>query len=115
MTPPLSELRIGIFSPMGTGNLGDEATVAAVIQNIKQRFPAAQIYGICFNPADTQMRHNIPAFPARRGVRALPLVKSHEESKLKAPKANRLQDRIENRLKDLPLIYPFLKWLHNSW
>src|SRR5215475_12701181 len=102
MPPPFLVPTIGIFSPMGTGNLGDEATVAVVIQSIKQRFPEAKIYGICFNPADTQARHNIPAFPARRGVRALPLVKVREESKPKAPKRKRLQDRIKNSLKTLP-------------
>src|SRR5438876_3884240 len=96
MIPPLAVPRIGIFSPMGTGNLGDEATVAAVIQSIKRRFPAAQIYGICYNPADTQARHNIPAFPASRGVSALPLVKATEVSKPKVPKAKTLRDRLDN-------------------
>src|ERR1051325_3583257 len=31
--------RIGILSPCGTGNLGDEATVAVLIQEIARRYP----------------------------------------------------------------------------
>jgi polysaccharide pyruvyl transferase WcaK-like protein len=58
--------RIGIFGHVGNGNLGDEAIIAAVIQNINQRFPNAHIYGITTNPADTQDRHKIAAFPINR-------------------------------------------------
>jgi len=58
-----SPKRIAIFSPIGTGNLGDEATIAAVIQNIKRRHPEAQIYALCVHPHDTQTRHKVHALP----------------------------------------------------
>src|SRR5438445_5917266 len=59
--------RIGILGHVGTKNLGDEAIMAAVIQEIRERRPAAEIIGITFDPADTQERHAIPSFPLRRG------------------------------------------------
>src|SRR5882762_5728570 len=59
--------RIGILGHIGTKNLGDEAIMAAVIQEIRERYPAAEIIGITFDPVDTRERHSIPSFPLRRG------------------------------------------------
>lgn len=61
--------KIGILNHVGNGNLGDEATVAAVIQNIKRRFPTAEIYGFSINPDDTKERHCIPTYPLRSSHR----------------------------------------------
>ncbi|HXX62633.1 MAG TPA: polysaccharide pyruvyl transferase family protein [Bacteroidota bacterium] len=54
------------MGPFGFGNLGDAAIQDAVIQHIRKIAGDAQVYGISQNPADTQKRHGIPAFPLNR-------------------------------------------------
>ena len=58
--------KIGLLDHLGGGNLGDDATLAAVMQNIKTRWPDAQIFGFSMNPGDTQTRHGIPSYPIRK-------------------------------------------------
>ncbi len=62
--PPVK--KFAVFAHIGKGNLGDEATMAAVIQNVRLRHPGAEIRAFTLNPVDTQERHKIPAFPIRR-------------------------------------------------
>lgn len=62
-------LRIGLLGPFGGGNLGDAASIEAVIQNIRKYYPDALIYGFSENPDDTQARHGIPSFRIGRGWR----------------------------------------------
>ncbi|HEY7393156.1 MAG TPA: polysaccharide pyruvyl transferase family protein [Bryobacteraceae bacterium] len=50
---------------MGGGNLGDDATQSAVIQNIKARWPDVEIALFSMNPADTAPRHGVAAYPIR--------------------------------------------------
>jgi len=57
---------VGVFGHVGNRNLGDEAIIAAVIENIKERLPDADIYGFTLKPFDTSERHGITAFPIRR-------------------------------------------------
>jgi polysaccharide pyruvyl transferase WcaK-like protein len=64
---------IGVFSHGGTKNLGDEALLAAVVQNVRLRAPNSQIIGFTINPQDTQSRHGIPAYPIRQFSPALPV------------------------------------------
>ncbi len=65
--------RVGILGHVGNENLGDESIIAAVIQNIRDRWPDAEICGLTITPVDTQKRHRIPSFPIRLGsVAALP-------------------------------------------
>jgi len=52
-------MKIGLLDHMGYGNLGDAATQEALITNIKQRVPDANIVGFSLNPDDTRQRHNI--------------------------------------------------------
>jgi|WetSurMetagenome_2_1015567.scaffolds.fasta_scaffold30887_2 polysaccharide pyruvyl transferase WcaK-like protein len=68
--------KIGIFGYFGAWNLGDEAVVGVLIKNIRKRHPHAEIYGICLNPENTQLKHGIPAFPLRR----LPGKNAHSSS-----------------------------------
>jgi polysaccharide pyruvyl transferase WcaK-like protein len=63
-----SRKRIGILGHVGTRNLGDEAIMAAVIQQIRERCPDAEIIGYTTDPEDTHQRHGITAFPVRRGA-----------------------------------------------
>ncbi|MGH2607709.1 MAG: polysaccharide pyruvyl transferase family protein [Tepidiformaceae bacterium] len=51
---------------MGNQNLGDEALVRAVIENIRRRRPEAEVIAFTRRPSDTRDRHGIPAFPINR-------------------------------------------------
>jgi polysaccharide pyruvyl transferase WcaK-like protein len=58
--------KIALLHHTGGGNLGDDATLDAVISNIRQRRPAAQITILSMNPIDTQQRHSVMSLPIRR-------------------------------------------------
>ena len=58
--------QIGLLHHAGGGNLGDDATLDAVMCNIRSRWPDATICGFTMNPEDTQRRHGIPAYPIRQ-------------------------------------------------
>ncbi len=66
MSAAETDRKIGVFSHGGTKNLGDEALLAAVIQNVRLRVPGAKVIGFTINPDDTRARHGIPCFPIRR-------------------------------------------------
>ncbi len=66
MAPSESRRTIGVFSHGGTKNLGDEALLATVIQNVRARVPGADVVGFTINPDDTRERHGIAAFPIRQ-------------------------------------------------
>jgi polysaccharide pyruvyl transferase WcaK-like protein len=66
MSLPQGFKKIGILHHAGGSNLGDEASISAVIQNITRRWPGAALSGISMNPEDTRSRHKIPAYPMRR-------------------------------------------------
>ena len=48
----------------GAGNLGNECTLQAVIEQILRRWLDAQLLCFCANPQDVRTRHNIAAFPS---------------------------------------------------
>jgi polysaccharide pyruvyl transferase WcaK-like protein len=57
---------IGLLHHIGGGNLGDDATQAAVMLNIRRRWPHVALIGFSANPDDTKKRHGIPAYAIRR-------------------------------------------------
>jgi polysaccharide pyruvyl transferase WcaK-like protein len=61
-----SAARIALLHHTGGGNLGDDGTLQAVLQNIKNRWPDAEIIALSMNPDDTRKRHGIDAFPVRQ-------------------------------------------------
>jgi polysaccharide pyruvyl transferase WcaK-like protein len=60
--------KIGLLEHCGTGNLGDDATVEAVLQQIKARWPAASVVGLSLDPVDSEKRHGIPCVAIRQSV-----------------------------------------------
>ena len=56
--------RIGLYGNFGAGNLGNECTLQAVIEQTLRRRPDAQLLCFCTNPQDVRTRHNIAAFPS---------------------------------------------------
>src|SRR6516225_1718989 len=56
--------RIGFYGNFGAGNLCNECTLQAVIEQILHRRPDSQFLCFCTNPQDTRARHNIAALPS---------------------------------------------------
>jgi polysaccharide pyruvyl transferase WcaK-like protein len=54
--------RISFYGNFGAGNLGNECTLQAVIEQTLRRWPDAQLLCFCTNPRDVQTRHKIAAF-----------------------------------------------------
>ncbi len=105
--------KIGVFGHVGNENLGDEAIIAAVIQNIRLRCPEAQIYGFTIDPDDTKERHKINSFPIRwidklehrrRGI--LGNENSHRPSKL--------AQAVKAKLRSVPVAFVFLNAMRRS-
>src|SRR5713226_3941872 len=94
--------RIGLFGHVGTKNLGDEAILASVIQNIRLRRPGAEIVGFTVNPEDTFQRHGLRSFPISQ-----PGKSSRQSSRSEEQLAS--TGRLKNRLKKIPVVYPLLK------
>jgi polysaccharide pyruvyl transferase WcaK-like protein len=70
MTHPARHSRvdyhIGVFGHYGHDNMGDEAIIEAVIQNLRMRQPALRITGFSMTPEDTSRRYGVPAHRIRR-------------------------------------------------
>ena len=60
------DYHIGVFGHYGHHNMGDEAIIEAVIQNLRRRRPSVRLSGFSMNPEDTVRRYGIPAYPIRR-------------------------------------------------
>lgn len=99
--------RIGLLGHIGTRNLGDEAILASVIQNIRLRRPGAEIVGFTANPEDTFQRHGLRSFPIRQ-----PDKSSGRSSPSEAQPAS--TGRLKNRLKKIPVVYPLLKKIQRT-
>jgi len=56
--------RISFYGNFGAGNLGNECTLQAVIEQTLRRSPDARLLCFCTNPQDVRTRHNIAAFPS---------------------------------------------------
>src|SRR5262249_32621426 len=59
---------IALLEHCGTGNLGDDATGATALQQIKNRWPTAFVIGLSLDPVDSERRHGIPCFAIRQSV-----------------------------------------------
>jgi polysaccharide pyruvyl transferase WcaK-like protein len=63
--------KIALFGNFGKGNLGNDATLQAMVHNLRKHFPQAQISCICPNPNGTELTYGIKAFPTRASLRTL--------------------------------------------
>jgi polysaccharide pyruvyl transferase WcaK-like protein len=57
---------VGVFGHYGNKNLGDEAIIQAVMDNLTARMPNARLICFSINPADSSSRYQVPAYPIRR-------------------------------------------------
>ena len=55
--------RIALFGIFGIQNIGNECTLQAMMHNVRQRLPDAELYSICYEPQDTLRRHDLVAVP----------------------------------------------------
>ncbi len=117
MTKQAIPKKIGIFGHVGTQNLGDETIIAAVIQNIRLRFPDAQICAFTFNPEDTTRRHGIAAYPIRRIKSNSPsgmASEANESNSIPVAEKASLGKRVKETLKTIPVLYPILRGLQSA-
>lgn len=61
-------MRVALFGGFGTGNLGNDATLAAMLANLRSRLPAADFYCVCPDPPAVQDRYSLPAVPVDPGM-----------------------------------------------
>src|SRR5262245_9654335 len=66
----LNAKRVLLLSHTGKGNLGDDATLSAVIQSLRLFSPDVEIQALTLNPDDTRERHGVLAYPIRRPRRS---------------------------------------------
>jgi polysaccharide pyruvyl transferase WcaK-like protein len=95
---------IGLLDHLGGGNLGDDATLQAVMQNIKSRWPDAEIVGLSMNPDDTQRRHGIAAYPIRRQTWSL----GHQAPSTSAT----LKGNVKSLLRKWPYLFGALRAIY---
>jgi polysaccharide pyruvyl transferase WcaK-like protein len=57
--------KIALWGNFGTGNLGNECTLEAMLLNIRRYITNVEITCICTGPEDAALTHHIPAFPIR--------------------------------------------------
>jgi len=65
MRPDATRQRIALFGNFGGGNLGNEATLQAMVYNLRRHMPNAEISCICLRPENTALQYNISAVPIR--------------------------------------------------
>ena len=102
--------KIGLLEHCGTGNLGDDATVTTVLQQIKSRWPTASVVGLSLDPMDTERRHGIPCFAIRQSV--FPF--EREWSSAPAAQRGRYSDRLKARFKKTGPLYRATKAIRNA-
>jgi len=55
--------RMALFGKFGAENIGNECTLAALLENIHRYRPQDEVLGVCTDPEDTRLRHKIRAVP----------------------------------------------------
>ncbi|WP_410787976.1 polysaccharide pyruvyl transferase family protein [Kribbella sp. C-35] len=62
MSNPERAQRVGLFGRLGSGNLGNDATLEAVIAFLRAKYPDAVVDSMCSGPEVVTARHGIPAY-----------------------------------------------------
>ncbi|MGW1064881.1 polysaccharide pyruvyl transferase family protein [Streptomyces aureus] len=62
MTPPKgTPVRVGVFGLLGSGNLGNDGSLEAVLGYLRDRHPDARVDALCGGPEAVTARYGIPA------------------------------------------------------
>jgi polysaccharide pyruvyl transferase WcaK-like protein len=54
-------MKVGLFGLLGTGNLGNDGSLAAVLAHLRAKHPQARIQVFCSGPDDVMAKHGVPA------------------------------------------------------
>ena len=65
MRPDRARQRIALFGHFGAGNLGNEATLRAMVYNLRKQLPSAEISCVCSGPERTASEYSISTSPIR--------------------------------------------------
>jgi polysaccharide pyruvyl transferase WcaK-like protein len=68
MRPDAKVEKVALFGNFGTGNLGNEATLQAMVLNVRKHLPNAEISCICPKPQNTAVEYNIYPIPIRAPI-----------------------------------------------
>lgn len=96
----LQHHKVGLLYHGGGGNLGDDASMEAVIQNIKCRWPGATVCGFSMNPGDTQSRHGLQSYAIRS--------RTWNFGQPTAAGPVTLKDRLKSWVRKYPLVFKVL-------
>jgi polysaccharide pyruvyl transferase WcaK-like protein len=108
--------KIVLVNPCGTLNLGDEATMAALIRDLKRRYPDAEILGLTTNPSDTQKRHGIAVYPARNPERdSFSTAAPAGNNTVVTGETSSATERIKHVLRNLGPLYAALSLAPKVW
>lgn len=100
---PATTPRIGLLHHLGFGNLGDEATLDAVLRNVRSRWPHAEIIAFSMNPSDTETRHGITSYALR------PCWRSHPVASTPRPSPSKVKNQIKQRLREYRALRALLR------
>lgn len=101
--------QVGVFGHYGNSNYGDEAIIAAVIENTRNLLPHSEIACFSINPEDSKQKHGLPAYPIRRGkMKKNTVTQAKVKTSQKEPASPKQVGRLKSVLKRLPLLWPTL-------
>jgi polysaccharide pyruvyl transferase WcaK-like protein len=87
--------------------------VAVLIEEIRRRYPQAEIFGLTSNPVDTKQRHKIAAYPARNMPVSVNVAVHRSPTNNVDTKSdgdlNTVLHRIKDGIKNIPFLYSGLK------
>src|SRR5271166_2880424 len=96
-------VKIAILHHLGGSNLGDNVILAALIQNIRRRWPEAAITGLTMDPDDTHKRHGIPSYAMRRQTW------SNRPNNLHHDRITKLKTMLKGALSNYPYMFNLAK------
>lgn len=102
--------KIALLHHCGTGNLGDDATVTAVFEQIKSRWPTVSVVGLSLDPRDSEKRHGIPCFAIRQSV--FPFEQEWSPAS-PAARRGRYSDRLKATFRKVGPLYRATKTIKN--
>ncbi|MFK5893284.1 MAG: polysaccharide pyruvyl transferase family protein [Pseudomonadota bacterium] len=115
---------IGVFGHYGNKNLGDEAIISSMIENLLRLLPKAEISCLSINPFDSARRYNVKSFPIRYRADFFKSNNSQAETKVKndvGPNIENLttdnntgKQNFKKILKSIPVLGFFIKSLATS-
>ncbi len=100
---------VGVFGHYGNENLGDEAIITAVLQNLRKLWPDVEARCFSIVPEDSAQRHQVAAFPIRWRPAPTTQARKDKASSEGPELVSRLSNEnkkpsLKDRLKTLPVM-----------